>query len=894
MNQTIEFSNILRTKLYCPQVPESFVDRPHLLKQLNAGRHRPFTLVSAAAGYGKTTLISSWLDRSETANAWVSLNERDDDLVMFLTYFIAAVQTRFPTSCRETLALLEAATLPPLPVLSRALINDLDELEQAFILVLDDFHFIQNTDVHNLLNEILRHPPRPLHLVVITRRDPALPITTLLAQGKMTEIRTRDLRFSEAETKALLQQMQDVDCDQATAADLTDKAEGWVTGLRLAILTGQRQGDPSPLLSSQQENLTPHVADYLMEEVVTVQPPAIQDFLLRTSILDWLNGPLCDAVTGLDESEYDGLAYLDWLHKANLFILPLSGQQGYYRYHHLFRERLQTLLANKFSSNDISALHKHSSVWLSDNGLHEEAIHHALAAGDTKSAVELVIKHRHTLLLEEQFQILERLLDILSQDLVERDADLLLTQAWLLENRFRHAEIPPLLELAAALLRDDADLTNKERAILGGEIAGLWAILYYWMGQGQLSLENAEHAVDVTPIEHEWVHGEALTLRAGAYQLVGQLDRAYKEMHNIVTAGGRAGKFTHRAYGGLMAIEMLAGNLSGLEQAAQLQVNLTKPRKLYMSLGWARMALGHVLYQRNDLAKANQEFTQVAELHYLTHDTVVAHGYYGKALCLLAQGKSDLAQESSQAAIDWAMQTNNAYLLLEAESFSSRLALLEGEAPDINRWATPVGDEVPMMLMPHIPQLTIANVLLAQGTFEALDKAANLLTLLHQSAESTHNTWRLMEITAMQAILKEVQGEHAAALNLLQAVVDWAEPHGYIRLFADLGPEMARLLERLHRQSVASDYIAQILAAFPASDVRSTSLEVNLDLVDPLTNREMQTLKLLATEKSFDEIAAEMVVSVNTVRTHAKRIYSKLNVNSRMQAIHRANELGLL
>ena len=459
MNNVNQFSDILRTKLYRPRYSGDLVQRPHLIKRLDARGQRPLTLVSASAGYGKTTLISSWLETCETPSAWLSLDEQDDDLVTFLTYFIAAIQTMFPATCQNTMALLNAATLPPLPVLGRSLINELDQLEPAFKLVLDDFHFILDKAVYDLLNELLRYPPRPLHLVVITRHDPSMLVSTLRARGKMIEIRSRDLRFTAVETAALLQQMLGVELDEATVANLTRKTEGWVTGLCLSILSLRHRDDLDRLLRSLPENLHLHVADYLMAEVVSGQPPAIQEFLMKTSILDWLNGPLCDVVAELDEPECNGQAYLEWLHNANLFTLPLSDQQGSYRYHHLFQEHLQNQLKRRYKPEEIASMHTRASTWFAKTGLVGEALRHALAVGDATVAADLVTKHRHELMNQERWRLLERWQNLLPREDVEKKVKLLLTQAWLMASKFRYEEIPPILE--------------RVEIILGGENATL-------------------------------------------------------------------------------------------------------------------------------------------------------------------------------------------------------------------------------------------------------------------------------------------------------------------------------------------------------------------------------------------------------------------------------------
>jgi LuxR family maltose regulon positive regulatory protein len=320
---------LIRTKLHRPQITANLVARPWLLEWLSQHRRRPLTLVSASAGYGKTTLISSWLETIDSPSAWLSLDEYDDDLIVFLTYFIAAIQTIFPETGRQTQDLLNASTLPPVPVLTRSLSGELAQLTTPFILVLDDYHMIREAAIHDLLSQLLRHPSRAMHLVIITRGDPPLPIVKLRARGQMTEIRHQELRFKAAETTTFLQQMS-VQADDIATASLTEKTEGWVTGLRLAALSLRHRGDISLLLKRMPENIR-YVTDYLLAEVLNQLAPATQDFLLKTSILDRMCGPLSDHVTELDEPECHGQAYLTWMLEQNLFITPLDAEHYWYR-----------------------------------------------------------------------------------------------------------------------------------------------------------------------------------------------------------------------------------------------------------------------------------------------------------------------------------------------------------------------------------------------------------------------------------------------------------------------------------------------------------------------------------------------------------------------------------
>lgn len=916
---------LIRTKLYRPRITGDLVPRPRLLERLEGRRNRPLTLVVAPAGFGKTTLVGSWLKSCDCPSAWLSLDENDDDLALFLAYLLAAIRTMFPDAVKDTQALLKAATLPPTDVIARTLINELDQIEEPFILVLDDYHLIQNLAIHDLLTELLHYPPPVLHLVLASRSDPLLALTTLRARSQVTEIRAPELRFNKAETAAFLEEQLGTPADDGVVNALMEQIEGWVTGLRLLTLSLRHRGSTN-LTPDRLRGSVSYVTDYLGAEVLEGQPRVIQDWLVRTAILDRFCASLCAAVC-LDcpqshpeggESELDGERFLEWLETANLFVSRLDDQHEWYRYHHLFQELLQDQLKKKLDAGGVAALHRRASAWYAENGYLEEALRHALAAGDTSTAVDLVVQHRHEPLNQERGQRLERWLNLLPKEAVEQEPQLLLAEAWLLNNRFRFGEMAPLVERAAAMLEGDhTALTAEERTILGGEIAALRSVPLSWMGQGQLALETVRHAVDVTPIEHEWVRGIGLTFHPVALHLVGRLDKAYEEMHKILAEGSElASAFKHRAYVSLIAIEILVGNLSGAEQAARQLLGLSEARRLYDSLGWVKYSLGFVHYQRNELAQAKHNFEQLVEMRYLANAGAAAQAHYGLALTYQAMGKPDQARKTHQSARAWAAETGDAGMLIEAESLGSRLAWLQGQVPDVSRWASMLGDSVLLMLLLHIPHLTLANVLLAQGTPEALLEATSLLVWLRQSAEATHNTWRVMEITAMQAMLKEAEGRREDALTLLEGVVVWAEPRGFVRLFVDLGPKMVGLLDELRRQGVAPAYVTQILTAFTtkdpstalrASEGRTTDAglsssvlrppapaSVSSPLVEALTKRELQVLELMAQRMTNKEIAAQLVISVGTVKQHAYNINQKLNVKGRRQAVAKATSLGIL
>ena len=378
------------------------IHRPSLKERLDSGWDRPLILVAAPAGFGKSTLLSAWLEACDCPNAWLSLDEHDNDLGVFLAYFLGAVRTIFPNALTATQALLSGVNLPPLTVIARSLLNELDALERDFVLVLDDYHLISEQSVHDLLSALLQHPPHRMHLVIATRQDPPLPLRLLRARAQVTEIRGHDLRFSAPEIAQFMEQTLGAPLTDEAIAVLAEKTEGWAAGLRLATLTLRYSGEiDGQIARLHAENR--FVMDYLINEVQSHVPPAIQSFLLKTAILDRLCGPLCLEVIGPDSAECQPQTCLEWLEQSGMFTTALDTQGQWYRYHHLFRELLRARLMQQSSADEIAALHLRASAWFARNGFIEEALHHALAGQDTAAAVRLVAQHRHALMNDEQW-----------------------------------------------------------------------------------------------------------------------------------------------------------------------------------------------------------------------------------------------------------------------------------------------------------------------------------------------------------------------------------------------------------------------------------------------------------------------------------------------------------
>ena len=438
---------ITLTKLQRPRVGRRLVARPQLLEQLDAAQS--LTLVLAPAGGGKTTLLSTWLETCNLPNAWLSLDEHDNDLGLFATYLITALRTLFPV-VDSTLAAVSGATLPSPGTIARTLLNDLAAVEQDFILVLDDYQVIRNQAIHDLITEILLHPPRTLRLVIAARQDPPLPLAALRARGDVTELRRADLWFTPEETRRFLVESMQLTLDERAIAALTANIQGWPAGLRLAALYLRQQ--PAVTLAADTLGDNRYIMDYLAAEVLSQLPTSIQEFLIKTSLLDQLYGPLCEAVTGMAEKMASGQPILEWLERADLFLTLVDDRQRWYRCHDLFRQFLRARLEQMHGPTEIAALHLRASAWYAANGDLDEALQHAVAAGDMAAAAQIVAQHRHALMNQSQWQRLDHWLHLFPREVIDEQPDLLLSEVALKVVRQQISEMPALLDRVEALL----------------------------------------------------------------------------------------------------------------------------------------------------------------------------------------------------------------------------------------------------------------------------------------------------------------------------------------------------------------------------------------------------------------------------------------------------------
>ena len=896
--------HILRTKLNRPPVAPDIHPRDRLLKMIEESRQLPLCLISAPSGYGKSTLASRWLAACDCSNAWLSLDAQDNDPRLFLAYFLSAIQSACPMVGQGTRALLEAAHLPPLPVLTRSLLNDLNELDQDLILVMDDYHLITNLQVHDLLVEVLRHPPGMFHLVLLTRRDPPLPISTLRGRGQMIDITLSQLRFTVEEMMSFLQKALNITVDSTTADLLEKKTEGWVTGLRLAALAMKHQHDVNwEQLASK--GINSFAMDYLLAEVISKQSPARATLMMQTSILDRFCAPLCEELCLLKEDgegveeKLSGEEFIEWLKQTNLFVIPLDTDNRWFRYHHLFQDLLQKQLRRHHSLQGINALHGRASKWFAGENLVEEALKHALASGEPVAAAQIIEDHRHVVLNNDQTYMLEKWLAMLPDEVAMQRPQILLAKAWIAYEQLRVEEIPPLLERCESLMGKK----KRDRGLLG-EISLYKGILAFFQGQINHSLEFIKKAQDCLPEQFKLPRGDAEIYFGLAHQVIGKKGYAIKTLtKKIQSTPGQTGMMTSRQIATISFLHLIAGELEQSAQAAaQFREVAKNSQFLYTDL-WGTYLQGSCTLQRFDLEKAYTHLALAAEKKYLFHPRGAMDALTGIAITHWAMQREDESEITLQEQLVFARQSGDLYNLVIANSSRARLALLRGDLDSADRWLHTFDDThnvYSMLFFMEIPCITQCRVLLAIGSDSSLRVASEKLQFLWKETNQIHNIFQMIDIGVLQVLVYQKQDRVDEALRVLERVVTLAKPGGWIRPFVEGGPQIAEMLNTLIKQKIEVYYLKKILAAFSnagdkgRAQIPNQKSEIENPIIEPLTNREEEILNFLAQRLQNKEIAEKLFISVETVKTHLQNIFQKLSVSNRRQAVATGKTLGIL
>lgn len=906
---------LIKTKLRSPAIAADVVPRPRLLQRLARTQTRKLTLISAPAGTGKTTLVVQWLAQDPRPVAWYSLDQSDSNLSSFFTYLVAAIQSVYPSACAGAAAFVHASTEPPPDHLAAHLINELAELPGDLVLVLDDYHFVRDAAVHDLLTNFIAHQPPQVHLVIATRTEPPLPLSALRAAGQMVELRMIDLRFQSAEILEFVEKTIEHPVPAMLLPVLDKQTEGWGVGIRLAALSllSAESEQEIQSLAANLEQTQRHVLDYLMDEVLARQSPEIQRFLLRTSVLERMCAPLCATLLApASVSEQDGpdslpeveprardhaQQMLERIEAANLFVVSLDAGRKWYRYHALFRELLATRLQSTAPATDHAHLHRRAARWLARNGYVEEGLAHALAGDDRRLAAEIVEEAVPGLLNQLDRPALDRLIGMLPSDLVEQRPALLLAKAWSYHFVLGLRSIPPLLEGARRLLQD---ATPEQRAALRGQILTGETAEAYAQLQTQRAIEIGRKALETLPPGHAFLRGIAHIYLCGALQTAGQMDEAMRCTNAALEQ--HAGEFDAYVLRLVMTRAMLplvAGQWTQTQEWGRVCVEQSRRHGLQVGLGWGHWVVGTAAMEQWQPDAALQSFAAAMELTYTAHLRPVVDSHLASALIHELRGESARADACLRAAAELETVYASPGIGNHVRSCRARVALIRGDADGAARLLATLGEiEVPSqaLLEFEVPAITAARVLVARAAPDGLARTQAFLADLLAFVRRYHFARYEPDLLLLRALLLAKDGQAAESLAAAREGVLLAESMQSLRPLLESGAALVPLLRNLLGRGVAPALINRALAAMPGQ-ARAEGVDpllANRRLVEPLTNREMDVLELLAHRLSNKEIAESLFVAPSTIQTHLTNVFQKLNACNRREAVMRAREIGIL
>ena len=886
--------SILATKLYIPPPRPNLVFRPRLIFQLNEGLNQTpgITLISAPAGFGKTTLISEWVTEGERPVAWLSLEDGENDLTRFLTYFVAALQSVVPNIGEPVLEMLQAAQMqpPPLESILTAWLNEITTIPDHFILVLDDYHTIDSKPVGRALTFLLEHQPPQMHLVVATRQDPDLPLARLRARGQLTELRAADLRFTHSEAAEFLNQAMGLNLTAANIAALETRTEGWIAGLQLAALSMKGQQDTESFIQSFTGSHH-FVMDYLVEEVLHQQSESVQKFLLHTSILRRMCGPLCDAV--LLDPLASGQETLQFLERANLFLIPLDNERRWYRYHHLFADLLRQRLHQSFNAGTqdaehrLSELHIRASQWYEDNGFQMEACQHAAAAKDIERAERLVDGQGLPLHLSGGVTPILEWLESLSAEVMNARPSLWWRHAAMLLINGQTIGVREKLQAAETSLANilgDAAPDDQTRNLIG-QIAMASATLALTRYDVETMLSQSHRALEYLDSDRPFQRANAYWTLGYAYILQGDRTLArqgFTESVGLSRSGGAMFPLILATIG-LGLVQELDNELYPAAETYQLVLQWAgeHPQQI---IGEAHLGLARILYEWNDLDTAEQHTQQSLHLsrqyESIIDRFVISEVFFARLK--LAQRDVDRAA-AILAKTDQSVREHNFVLRMPELATVQVLTHLR-----MGNLATAAH-----LAQTHSLPLSQARVHLARG-----EAAAALVALESYRQHVESKGWQDERLKAMvlQALAFHTHNEKEQAMKVLGEALALAEPGGFLRVFVDEGPFMAQLLSEAKTQGIMPDYVGKLLAAFEAEEQKGVqrSASSSQPLIESLSPRELEVLQLIAQGLSNDEIGKRLFLALDTVKGHNRRIYEKLQVQRRTEAVARARELDLL
>jgi LuxR family maltose regulon positive regulatory protein len=900
--------HILHTKLNRRAVDSKWIQRPRLITRLDEGLKNRLTLISAPAGYGKTTLAVQWINHIPGHSAWLSLDKKESDPDRFLRYVIASIRTVVLEFGANTEPLLLSPNLPPPDYLADAMVSDLAMLKKPLVVVFDDYHTIVSDEVQKTVSRMVQHLPENIHFLISTRIDTPWPLGLWRARQWLTELRAADLRFSKEEAQFFFVRRVGKPFATEVIDRIQSRTEGWIAGLQLACLSLADEENPEQFARSFSGS-DRQIVDFLMDEVFSRQPAEIKNFLYVSAMIERFCAPLCDFISKGSFGKVDSGKFIAKLDRENLFLVPLDNERRWYRYHHLFQSLLMQHLKENLSPKRKTQIHQLAGEWFAGQGLIEEALRHLIAADDIDAAAALVEENLGVAIDNDlSRRTLGRWLDMFPKSAEKQQPTLLVAHAYCKLFRWDFAGMLLLLDNAEALLRNPAGTVPEYRfqRLLGNiDVQRTWYL--FWQGDAEGSLQHGRRALKVVPKDHHYTHSLAVVYTAGSLAIVGRRDEALHLLEDALTETYAEGS---RNVGGFLTaqavIHYYGGNFNDVKKSAErmLTIHESVPLPDYY-IGYAHYLLGNVAYERNLLDTAADHFRCAEQLRYRIMTRVYHDALIGLSLVAWARGEVDVAKEYAVSARNFAVEVNDPYSLKISDSFETRLAIFSGEVSVKPEAYSPTVDSNRFWL--EVPSLTRAEYLINKATPKDCSTGLECTEDALQRAEQHHNTRQIIQFLAANAVALKCAGNLEGALEVLEETLHMAEPLGFVRTFLDRGPVMAELLNALLERGHGSPYIRRILTGFgdkkpsematviSSIDQRSQAEQVaDAILSSELSNREIEVLNLLEMPLTNKEIAQRLFISPETVKKHNFNIYRKLVVHGRRQAVATAKKLGLL
>jgi len=898
----IENINILQTKLNRPRIMDDYIIRQKIIDELENNFIKPLSVISAGAGYGKSVTVSEWLEQSNYMGSWLSLDMEHNDLRTFLLYFNAAIEKIFPEAMQETWGLLTAGALPPFNVIFNSFINEICNIEQDFILVLDDFQMLSEKEIHRFFDQWLQFPPPNVHLSIITRRDPPLDINKLRNSGRMIEIRMDDLSFSDEEILELYKKLLGVELSDKSIKLLQDKTEGWVIGLRLASMTIKDEEDVERILQAFEDNMN-SVSDYLISEVLAKQPEHIMEQLIDSSVLNRFCAECIDEVLLAKnkdkQKDTDGSNLIQWLLESNMFLISIDSEQHWFRYHHLFQELLQNQLLKRRTLKEVQEIHNRAGKWFEKNDLIAEAIYHSIKAKDIDWAIQIINDNWEDTFDKDHWYIVEEWLKLIPEEVIVQSCKLLLARLWIAQKKHRGQDIPAIIESI-----EQCDNTLNDTEI--GYLAFANCMNSLFKGEVKKALSFADQALELIPKKHYIFRADTYGWWTVIMQISGKGEQAVqaakKALKNIDPPGEPIQLSRRTMHPNF--VYMIIADLPSVKKSIKPFFKLPGNSPYMVAFGWYFQ--GAINWWSYKLEDAISDFDNTIKYQYQCRPRIVIEAYICKSLALQELKRPMEAKEAMIRGIQFAEDSEDPENIALMASGQVRLNLLQRELGSAEEWFTTtkhVGLEATMFWWVEVSAITQCRVLIALGTPESIDEALVKLIEFEIYSKSIYNNLRVIEVLVLQAHAYTKANKKEDAVKSLEEALNLAADGGFIRPFIENGNDLHALYISLKEKGVQPEFVEKILAEIEKNvDVKSEdpspkhkkSDRSSQDQSIPLTRKEIEILQLISDGFRNREIADKLFNSEETIKKHISNMFQKLNVHNRLNLASKARELGML